>query len=56
MKKNFENPVMNISLFDMESVVTESGAPTTNAGQAEDSIKGATNITTVDFSKLGITF
>ncbi len=56
MKKNFENPVMNISLFDMESVVTESGAPTTNAGQAEENIKDATNITTVDFDTLEFTF
>ena len=56
MKKNFENPVMNISLFDMESVVTESGAPTTNVDQAAENIKGATNITTVNFSTLEFTF
>ena len=56
MKKNFENPVMNISLFDMESVVTESGAPTTNVGQAEENITGVKNITTVDFSELRIEF
>jgi hypothetical protein len=55
MKKTFVNPEMNISLFDMENVVTTSGTTpvvpaSTNLKDAQDALKGANGITTIDWT------
>ena len=53
MKKTFVNPEMNISLFDMENVVTASGevAPT-NEELAKTALgtAGATKIANIDWT------
>lgn len=51
MKKNFENPVMNVSLFNVENIVTES-AVTTNEQVAKDNVAGVTNLTEANFADL----
>ena len=53
MKKTFVNPEMNISLFDMENVLTVSGGQ--NMTDAQNAI-GATSITEKDFGELQFTF
>lgn len=57
MKKTFVNPEMNISLFDMENVVTASGEtpvvpPTTstNYKDAENALGAVNGITTIDWT------
>ena len=53
MKKTFVNPEMNISLFDMENVVTDSlTGPTaeTNTVLATKAIGTVTNISEVDWA------
>ncbi len=56
MKKTFVNPEMNISLFDMENVVTISGgtepAAPTNAETAKAALTtaGATKIANIDWT------
>jgi hypothetical protein len=56
MKKTFVNPEMNISLFDMENVVTTSGTETpvvpasTNLKDAQNALNGANGITTIDWT------
>jgi hypothetical protein len=53
MKKTFVNPEMNISLFEMENVLTVSGKG--NLEAAKIAI-GATSITEKDFGDLEFTF
>lgn len=51
--KNYENPIISVSLFDVENVVTESGMPEQTAvEQANDFAEatyGAANIIKVTF-------
>ena len=53
MKKTFVNPEMNISLFEMENVLTES-----NYSEAVDNnaAKGVTDVTQVNASEITWTF
>ena len=52
MKKTFVNPEMNISLFDMENVLTESGGNNMVDAKAALAEKGvaAADITAIDFT------
>ena len=54
MKKTFVNPEMNISLFDMENVVTVSGGTTpaveTNTAMAEKAIGTVTNLSNIEWT------
>ena len=52
MKKTFVNPEMNISLFEMENVVTDSLSTATNAENAETALKAAdaTDITKINWT------
>jgi hypothetical protein len=60
MKKTFVNPEMNISLFDMENVVTASAggsgsgtdtpATKTNTELAKDAIGSDVTISTIDWA------
>ena len=55
MKKTFVNPEMNISLFDMENVVTVSGggntpAVETNTAMAEKAIGTVTNLSNIEWT------
>ena len=52
MKKTFVNPEMNISLFEMESVVTDSLSTATNAENAKTALTdaGATDITEINWA------
>jgi hypothetical protein len=54
MKKTFVNPEMNISLFDMENVVTASSGETpaakTNTELATEAIGSVTNISNIDWA------
>ena len=55
MKKTFVNPEMNISLFDMENVLTESGG--NNMEDAKKAIAAkATNGETVAITAIDFTF
>ena len=51
MKKTFVNPEMNISLFEMENVLTES-----NYSQASAAVKDADAVTKVNASEISWTF
>ena len=54
MKKTFVNPEMNISLFDMENVLTESGGDNMVAAKEAIAAKAANGetvaITAIDFT------
>ncbi len=58
MRNNFTNPEMNISLFNLENVVTASGETNLDEAQQALTAKGATegNITTITLDSLGFTF
>ena len=51
MKKTFVNPEMNISLFEMENVLTES-----NYSQASNAVATADAVTEVKASEIKWTF
>ena len=55
MKKTFVNPEMNISLFAMENVVTDSLSTTTNVDTATAALEGS-NITTLKASEINWAF
>lgn len=55
MKKNFENPVINVSLFNVENIVTESAVPT-NEDVARGNVAGVTYLTEADFKVLKFEF
>ena len=53
MKKTFVNPEMNISLFDMENVLTESGGQNMEDAKAAINAKangGTVAVTAIDFT------
>ena len=56
MKKTFVNPEINISLFEMENILTVSGGE--NMTAAEGALGGsanAANITKIDFKDINFT-
>lgn len=54
MKKNFTNPAMEISFFNVENIVTTSIV--TNEQQAKQSVASADIVTTVSAEYLSFTF
>lgn len=55
MKKNFINPAMEISFFNVENIVTGS-SEVTNENAAIEAVKDAKNVTTVVAEQLAFTF
>ena len=57
MKKTFVNPEMNISLFEMENILTVSGGENMTAAEGALNTAGANsaNITKIDFKDINFT-
>ncbi len=52
----FENPIMNISMFEMENVITASGVESTDVGEANSYVDGLIAAAGSDAVKVTITF